>query len=138
VAQLLLTIGSSIFLVLGTVHGVLTFRDLAKPRAFTPTDDAVRVAMQGARLALNPRANLWEAWLGFNFSHSLGLFIFGGGLLVLALSHFPVFAASRLLQGGAVVVAAAYLTLALRFWFWGPALGCGLALLCILAAVALS
>jgi len=137
-AQILLAIGGTIFLVLGTLHGVLTLRDVAKPRAFTPTDDAVRIAMQGARLALNPRANLWQVWLGFNLSHSLGIVLFGGGLLLLAWLHFPVFAASPLLQGAAVVVAAAYLVLSLRFWFWGPALGSGLSLLCILAAVVLS
>ena len=133
-AQILLVIGGTIFLVLGTLHGVLTLRDVANPRAFTPTDDAVRVAMQGTRLALNPRANLWQAWLGFNLSHSLGVVLFGGGLLVLAGFHFPVFAASHLVQGSAVAIAAAYLVLSLRFWFWGPAVGSGLSLLFILAA----
>lgn len=137
-AQILLAIGSTIILMLGTLHGVLTLRDVGKPRAFTPTDDAVRIAMQGARLVFNPRINLWQAWLGFNLSHSLGIVLFGGGLLFLALFHFPVFAASHLLQGAAVVVAAAYLALALRFWFWGPALGAGLSLFCILAAMVLT
>jgi hypothetical protein len=42
-AQILLTIASAIFLVLGTLHGVLTLRDVAKPRAFTPPDNAVRI-----------------------------------------------------------------------------------------------
>jgi len=137
-AQILLAIGGTIILVLGTLHGVLTLRDVAKPRAFTPTDDAVRIAMQGTRLAFNPRANFWQAWLGFNLSHSLGIVLFGGGLLLLAWHHFPVFSASPLLQGVSVAVAAAYLAIALRFWFWGPALGAGLSLLCILAAVVLS
>lgn len=137
-AQILLTIGGTILLVLGTLHGVLTLRDVAKPRAFTPTDDAVRIAMQGARLRFSPRANLWQAWLGFNLSHSLGVALFGGAFLFLARFHFPIFAASPLLQGAAVVGAAAYLILSLRFWFWGPALGSGLSLACILAAVVLS
>jgi hypothetical protein len=122
-AQVLLAIGGAIFLALGTLHGVLTLQDVAAPRAFTPTDETVRIAMQGARLAFNPRANLWQAWLGFNVSHSLGIVLFGGGLLLLAWLHFPVFAASRLLQGVAVVVAAAYLVLSLRFWFWVQLLG---------------
>ena len=137
-APFLLTIGGTLFLVLGVLHGALTLRDLTRPRAFTPTDDAVRIAMQSTRLRLNPRANFWEAWLGFNFSHSLGLVLFGGGLVLLAQLHFPVFAASALLQGIAVAVAAVYLVLALRFWFWGPALGAGLSLSCILAAALLS
>jgi hypothetical protein len=137
-AQVLLAMGGAIFLVLGTLHGVLTLRDVATPRAFTPTDEAVRAAMQSARLAFNPRINLWQAWLGFNLSHSLGVVVFGGGLLFLAWRHFPVFAASHLLQGVAVVVAAVYLVLSFRFWFWGPAVGSGLSLLCILGAAVLS
>jgi hypothetical protein len=134
-AQFLLAIGGTIFLVLGIAHGALTLRDISQPRAFTPTDDAVRIAMQGARLALNPRINLWQAWLGFNLSHSLGLVLFGGALLLLAWRHFPAFAASPLFGAAAAIVAGTYLVLALKFWFWGPALGCGLSLLCILAAV---
>jgi hypothetical protein len=137
-ARVLLAIGGTLFLVLGALHGLLTLRDLSTPRAFTPTDDSVRIAMQGARLAFNPRVNLWQAWLGFNLSHSLGVTLFGGALLLLAWLRFPVFAASHLLQGAAVVVAATYLVLSLRFWFWGPALGSGLSLLCILAAAVLS
>lgn len=137
-ARVLLSIGGTIFLAIGTLHGLLALRDLATPRAFTPTDDSVRTAMQGARLAFNPRVNLWQAWLGFNLSHSLGVVLFGGALLLLAWLRFPVFAASHLLQGVSVVVAATYLVLSLRFWFWGPALGSGLSLLCILAAVVLS
>jgi hypothetical protein len=137
-AQILLAISATIFLVLGTLHGVLTLRDVGKPRAFTPTDDAVRIAMEGTRLAFNPRANFWQAWLGFNLSHSLGVVLFGGGLFFTAWLHFPVFATSPFLQGIAVIIAAAYLVLSLRFWFWGPALGAGLSLLCILAAVVLS
>lgn len=137
-AEILLAIAGTSFLILGIAHGVLTLRDVATPRAFTPTDDTVRIAMQGARVALNPRLNLWQAWLGFNLSHSLGVVLFGAGLLLLALLHFPVFAASRLVQGAAAAVAAAYFVLALRFWFWGPALGTGLSLVCILVAAVLS
>lgn len=134
-AQALLAGAGLIFLVMGTLHGLLTLRDLGNPRAFTPTDESVRFAMQNARLAFNPRANLWLAWLGFNLSHSVGVVLSGGGLLLLAGPCFPVFAASHLVQGFAAGVAAVYLVLSLRFWFWGPALGSGVALLCILAAI---
>jgi len=133
--QILLAVAASIFVLMGALHGMWTLRDLGRPRYFTPTDDAVRVAMQGARLALNPRANVWQAWLGFNLSHSLGLVVFGGVLLVFAVHDSSAFAMSGLAQAGAVVVAVAYFVLAIRFWFWGPALGSGIALLCILGAL---
>jgi hypothetical protein len=87
-SQYLVASGTAIFLVLGTLHGLLALRDLTHPRAFTPTDDRVRRAMQAGQLALNPRANIWRAWLGFNLSHSLGLVVFGGSFLVLACRDF--------------------------------------------------
>src|SRR6185436_10458110 len=91
--QILLAVGGLVVLMMGTLHGVLTLRDVFTPRAFTPTDDAVRLAMQGTRVAFNRRLNLWKAWLGFNLSHSLGVVLFGG-LLLLASVHFAAFAAS--------------------------------------------
>ncbi|RDJ25353.1 hypothetical protein DWF00_15880 [Bosea caraganae] len=126
--------GALIFIALGAYHGFLTLRDISTPRAFTPTDESVRRAMQESRVALNRSINLWDAWLGFNLSHSLGLIVFGGGLLTIAWLHFPVFARSPSLQVAALVVAATYFVLALRFWFWAPALATGICLACFLAA----
>ena len=133
-AQVLLFTGALIFFVFGAYHGILTLRDLSLPRAFTPTDESVRRAMQESRVALNPRVNLWEAWLGFNLSHSLGLVLFGGGLITIAWLHFPVFAQSPSMQVTALVVAAAYLILSVRFFFRGPAIGTGIGLACFLTS----
>lgn len=138
VAQVLLIVGASIFVFLGTAHGLLTLRDLFTPRTFTPTDAHVRQAMQGARLAIHPRANLWKTWLGFNLSHSLGVLLFGGGFLIVAWRHFPIFAQSHLLQGVGLVVAATYFVLSICFWFSRPAIGCGVAFLCFLGSVILA
>ena len=136
-AQLSLTVGAAILCVLGLAHGVLTLRDMRQPRAFTPTDSAVREAMKTARLALNPRVNLWQAWLGFNLSHSLGVLVFGGALLWLGSRHLDVFRESVVVQSGAVGIAAIYFLLSIRFWYWGPALGTGLALACFITAISL-
>jgi hypothetical protein len=136
--RILLAVAASLFLVMGGLHGIWTLQDLVNPRRFAPTDDRVRVAMQGARLGLNPRANLWLAWLGFNLSHSLGLALFGAGLLALAWRDFALFSASGIVHGAALAVAAAYVVLAVRFWFWAPALGACLALLCIVGSLMLA
>jgi hypothetical protein len=133
-SQLLLALAGLIFLLLGTLHGLLTLRDVANPRAFTPTDDEVRLAMQATRLRFNPRANLWDAWLGFNLSHSLGVILSGLCLFALAWNH-PSFVASPMLQRAAMLLPALYLAMAVRFWFYGPALGAGLSLLCVMGAV---
>ena len=132
--QIFLAAGGLVILVMGTLHGVLTLRDVVTPRSFTPTDDAVRLAMQGARVAFDRRLNLWKAWLGFNLSHSLGVVLFGGCLLF-ASAHFAAFATSYFLQAVCIGFAAAYFVVSLRFWFRGPVIGSGFSLICILAAV---
>ncbi len=136
-AQLLLTAAGIIILLMGTGHLVLTLRDVWRPTAFTPIDESVRLAMQGAQLRFNRRINLWESWLGFNLSHSFGAMMFGGALLFAAQAHLAAFLESNVLRTAAVLVPVVYLMVAIRFWFWGPMLGLSIVLLCILGAVLL-
>jgi hypothetical protein len=137
-SQALVVAGASIFLLLGVAHGVLTLRDLGKPRALTPRDPELRKAMQQSSLALDRTINLWKAWMGFNLSHSLGLMLFGAGFLYVGLREPGAFAASPLLQGCAVAVSAIYLVLSLLFWFSKPAVGTGLGLACFVLATLLA
>ena len=134
-SPILLVIAGASYALLGVLHGVLTLRDVVTPTSFTPTDPSVREAMQGARLAFNRRINLWDAWLGFNLSHSVGLIVFGGVLLAAGQELHPQFAASRGFQGAVLLVAASYVGMAFRFWFWAPAMGTSFALLCIAGAI---
>ena len=78
--------------------------DLGNPRSFTPVDATLRVAMQRSAIALHPRINLWQAWLGFNLSHSLGLLMFGGAFLYVGIRHSSLFSQSVLLQGCAILI----------------------------------
>jgi len=134
VARSLVVVGAAIFVAMGAIHGLFTLRDVFDPKAFTPTDGSVREAMQGAKLAFNRRANVWLAWLGFNLSHSVGLLVFGGVGLALGGRHFELFADSLGVQALTILVAACYFALSVRFWFWGPAVGSGTALLCFLVS----
>ena len=137
-AQLLIVVASSIFLVMGALHGALTLRDLQNPRAFTPRDPALRQAMQQSSIRLHPSINLWKAWLGFNLSHSLGIVLFGVALLFVGLFEPGAFAASLLIQGVAVAVSAIYLALSLAFFFSRPVIGSTLGLACFLVAAGLA
>jgi hypothetical protein len=132
--EALFLIGAALFTLLGVAHGVLTLRDLSVPRSFTPTDDNVRRAMVEAPLRLAPRTTIWNAWLGFNLSHSLGLVVFGTLLGALALGDFGAVAQNLFLRFGAVAVGVIYLLLALRFWFWAPALLSAAGTLCFLVS----
>src|SRR5262249_31125196 len=121
VAQFLFIFAAAIFVVLGVSHAVLMFRDMSDPRSLTPTDEKTRQAMMEARLRLAPVTTIWRAWVGFNFSHGLGLLFFGGILGALALRDFQFVADSTALQVAAVVVGGMYALLAARFWFAVPA-----------------
>lgn len=133
--QLLITVGAGIFVLLGTVHMIFTLQDLVNPRNFTPPDAGVRFAMQQSAVALNPQINLWQSWLGFHFSHSLGLLMFGGAFLYLGISHPSVFSESRLLQFLSVLISAIYLFLSVKFWFVNPAVFCGISATCFTLAI---
>ena len=96
-AQILLTAAGTIILLMGTGHFVLTLRDVWKPTSFTPTEESVRFAMQGAQLRFSRRINLWESWLGFNLSHSMGPIMFGVAILYAAQVHLAAFLESTFL-----------------------------------------
>jgi hypothetical protein len=138
VVQFLLIVGSSIFVLLGAAHGVLTLKDLGNPRNFTPRDPKLRTAMEHSTIALHPKINLWRAWLGFNLSHSLGLVMFGGAFLYISIFHSSLFSQSSLLQGCSILVSAAYLIMSLKFWFSNPAIGSGISMGCFILAAAFS
>jgi hypothetical protein len=129
--------GSAIFVVLGLAHGLLTLRDLASPRSFTPTDPAVRDAMAKAPLAFAPQTTVWQSWLGFNLSHSLGLLVFGAVFGAVALRDFAWLQANPFLRFTPVAVSLVYAILAVRFWFWAPALASALGCACLFAAAIL-
>jgi hypothetical protein len=133
-AQILEIFGALIFLLLGLIHGVLTFQDLSQPRTFTPPDAALRQAMQESRIAIHPQTNLWNAWLGFNLSHSLGLIMFGGTYFGIGLFCFSAFAQFRWLPICPVLVAMVYLILSIRFWFSSPVIAASMALTCFVMA----
>ncbi len=126
--------GAALFGLLGVAHAVLTLRDLHVPRSFTPTDENLRRAMAEAPLRLAPQTTIWNAWLGFNLSHSLGLLIFATVFGGLALRDFGMVAENLFLRLGAVVVGAIYLVLALRFWFWVPAAFSAVGTLCFVVS----
>ena len=69
----LLILGRTVFGVLGVLHTIYTVLDLRNPRRLAPVDPSVAHAMANSVLRLSGgRTDMWRAWIGFNFSHSLG------------------------------------------------------------------
>lgn len=136
--QALLAVGGAVFAALGVTHGALAVRDLWRPTAFTPADDRLRESMADVPMRFGGhRTSMWRAWLGFNLSHSLGLMVFGGFILIWALQDSTV-AQDLWLQVIGTTIGLVYLVLAVRFWFYGPVVGCVLGILCFVASWYLS
>lgn len=83
------------------------------------------------------RTTMWDAWLGFNISHGLGASVFGALAILAAVTQGELLAEPTVMAA-MTGVSVFYLILALRFWFYIPALGIGLATACFAAALTLA
>lgn len=127
-SQTFFVLGSIPFIVLGFAHGVYTWIERTRPFKLTPHKPEVREAMKGSTLKIHPKTNVWRAWLGFNFSHSLGAIVFGVIYLTLATSNFGVITGNALLLWLPVVTAGLFLVLAWQYWFITPLVGIAIGL----------
>lgn len=130
--------GGLIFAVLGLLHGIYAILDIYHPRRFAPMDPSLidQMASSGLRIARG-RTNMWDTWLGFNLSHSLGLMVFGSVCV-----YAGVFLRSLALPKAGllipVLVGIVYFLLAIRFWFRVPALGAAIGTVFLFVAWVLS
>ena len=134
-AQSLIVAGALLFGLLGTLHLAYTFFT----DNFNARDAATTAAMKATHPVLTRRTTLWNAWVGFNASHSLGAMLFASVYLVLAIGHMPLLAQSPALVWLAVAGSLGYLALAQRYWFRTPLIGIALASRCfVIAALTLT
>ena len=132
--ELLLIVGGSVFGVLGLLHTLYTFADARRPRRLAPDDPAVLESMRSSSLRLSRGGTtMWRAWLGFNFSHSLGVLLFSACCITLGVSS-KALALPKAILVLPVLVGGIYLWLAIRYWFRIPALGIAVGTLCLAAA----
>jgi hypothetical protein len=131
--QILLIIGAAIFRILGTLHLYrLTFTNRFYPRNIKVMD-----AMKGGSPLLTDKTSMWNAWIGFNASHSLGALNFAAFYILLASSHMEVLHDTRAFSLLAVLTGASYLYLARKYWFRIPFTGILIATLCFLVSAIL-
>lgn len=129
--QLLLIVGVSVFGVLGTIHLIYTFFT----EKFTPYDLSVADAMKSTSPRLTRETSVWNAWVGFNASHSLGVMMFSAVYLPLAIYHFELIASSLWFSVLPVIVGASYLFLAYKYWFKIPFIGVLISLFCFIGSL---
>jgi hypothetical protein len=125
-AAALIACSGAIVFALGALHLWYTFRgDKLHPR-----DPALRERMQEVTMVLTRRTTMWNAWIGFNASHSYGALLFGTFYGYLALAHGAFLLDSAFLLGLGMVALLAYALLARRYWFSAPFRGIVLAMVC--------
>jgi hypothetical protein len=132
----LLILGGAVFGVLGGLHAIYTLLDLRNPRRLVPADPSVAQAMAHSTLRLSRGAtDMWRAWVGFNFSHSLGLILFAA---------LAIWAGARIktvptaIMPALILVGGVYLVLALLYWFRAPVTGVAIGTGCFITAWLLS
>lgn len=137
-SHFLLETGGLIFAALGLIHALYTAADISRPRRLVPEDRALIEAMRTSNLRLaQGGTTMWKAWVGFNFSHSLGLIIFGAFCVLLgALQQVPV--APRLTLFVPIPIGAIYLFISLRYWFRSPSFFLAVGTTCFIGAWFLS
>ena len=136
-SRLLLILGGIVFGVLGAVHAIYSLLDLRNPRWLVPADPSVAHAMANSALRLSGgRTDMWRAWIGFNFSHSLGVLLVGalGVWSGCRIKTLPVGIIIPVLT----LIGCAYLVLALLYWFRSPAIGVAIGTGCFAVAWVLS
>lgn len=133
-SQTWLVAGGAIFAVLGALHALYTFLDEKRPRRLAPDDPKVIEAMAASSVRLSRGGTtMWRAWVGFNYSHSLGAAMFGAACILLGLT-LKVYAPPRAFLFVPVAIGSLYALLAVRYWFRIPVIGIALATFCFVAA----
>ena len=129
-AEILILVGASIFTLLGSAHLFYTFFS----NKFEAYDPAVTEAMKGATPVLTKETTVWDAWVGFNASHSYGAILVGAFYIPLVLFYGEIVRGCLWFSNLPVLIGIAYLFLAKRYWFRIPFYGILLATLCFLSA----
>ena len=133
IEQILLIIGAAIFGVLGTLHLYYTFFT----NKFMTRDRKVAEAMKATSPLLTNRTTMWDTWIGFNGSHSLGAIFIAVFYILLATTNMEVIRETKSFVLLAVLIGTSYLALAIRYWFRVPLLGILIATICFVISAIL-
>jgi hypothetical protein len=131
--QILIIVRASIFGVFGAVHLLYTFFT----NKFEAYDSSVTEAMKKTSLMLTKETTVWDAWVGFNASHSFGEMLVAGIYIPLAIYHFEIIQQSVWFSILPVIIGLSYLVLAKKYWFKIPFYSILISAVCFLLAALL-
>src|SRR6187431_2111842 len=100
--RILVALSSAILLALGVIHLAYTFSGTK----LTPTDTAVQARMAETSPVISKEITMWQAWIGFNATHSMFLILFGliYGYLALAQSELLFRSPYLMIVGAAMLL----------------------------------
>jgi hypothetical protein len=116
-------LGAVPYLLLGALHAWHTPTRTTERKGLSPRDQGVAEAMSRTTPRLTERTDLWRAWVGFNYSHSLGAVLFGLFVVLIGRSTESYAQNAALAAPLALLVALCYLAIGLKYWFRTPILG---------------
>lgn len=121
--QWIIAAGAFCFFALGALHLRLTVMDMKNPRAFIPAKRELLEELQNTRINLRKDIkNFWLSYLGFHFSHSIGIMFYALAVTYCALVR-PDVMADVVVRIGIVVFGASYVLMSRAFWFSIPLAG---------------
>ena len=120
---LLIAASAAVIFMLGVMHLVFTFHG---PK-FDPRDAELKARMMMVSPVISRQTTMWQAWIGFNASHSYGAILFGAVWAHLALVHPAFLFQSFFLLALGLILLVAYVLLAKIYWFRIPFRGIALA-----------
>ncbi len=133
IEQILLIVGATIFGTLGAIHLVYTFFS----NRFNASDRTVTQAMKDTSPVLTKETTMWNAWVGFNASHSLGAMLVTAFYVPLALTNMEIIRETEWFSILPVVIGLLYLVLAKIYWFKIPFIGILMSTACFIGAAIL-
>jgi hypothetical protein len=93
----------------------------------SPTDGQLEIAMKETRVVISHQTTMWNAWIGFHFSHSISLILFGLMYGYLVIYRWELLHRSYFLAIVGLLFLLAYVVLARVFWFKAPFIGVSMA-----------
>jgi len=124
IKTVLVSVSALIPLVLGSLHLFYTYWG----SKLLPRDPALVDAMKGATMVITRETTVWNAWIGFNATHSLSLILFGLVYGYLAVARPDVLFGSAFLQAVGFLALAAFVILSKTNFFSIPLMGMAVAL----------
>ncbi|HEX2233851.1 MAG TPA: hypothetical protein VHG69_10880 [Thermoleophilaceae bacterium] len=134
--------GTVVLMAAGGLHVAYALTDRVRPTYFAPVEGSVKPAMEGTTIRLARRfgatRSMWRIWIGINIGFGLGLFAFGLLCLTIVLEDFDLVERIDSIRPLSIAFPAAFLAVALRFFFYGPVLITASATACFSLAAVLS